>query len=595
MKYKEAPMLADLVKQGKLPPVEQRLPEEPYVVKPTNEVGKYGGMIRSFMLNATDTPAPQNATLNYNLLGVPRDVKSFIAKQPMYGWEPVLARDYKWNTDATELTIYLRRGLKWSDGAPCTAEDWTWAWNDIRFNKEFQPNPDPWALVGGKPITLSAPDPYTLVFKFPAPNPSFIYQLRINNTCNTPKHYLSKFHPKYTQGKTYKDLQEKYSNWLDPEKPFLSAWRVQSNEAGKGVTCERNPYFCGVDTEGNQLPYADSYAFPYIGNQENAVLKAIAGEIDVAERNMQLIEKVPLLKQNEERGKYKTLLWYGTAFTQANFITFNYACKDEAQPELRDLLRSPDFRLALSLAINRADMNQTLYLGMGRPTTYAVNSSSPYWDKEMEEIVQQNVKQDLRKADELLTKLGLVDRNGDKIREYPNGKPVSIIFDVASEYTIHMRAGEMIVRDWRQIGIDAKLNTISRSLLYQRRDNRTFHVHPWGSDANDIPLLRPSNEIFAIFNIQQDYYKNIGEPPPDGMEKLFEVQNRIFATADPQESLKLHKEMAKIRVSHVLDPHLVADVPIVVIRSNRMGNVPDVGYSLQTYIYEKPEQFYIKG
>jgi len=593
--YHEAPMLQKMVTDGKLPSLEQRLPDEPYVVTPTSEVGKYGDTIRAFMLNATDTPAPQNACLNYALVTLPRDVNAFIAKQPLNGWVPLLAKDYKWNSDATSLTFTLRKGLKWSDGQPFTAEDMTWAWQDIRFNTEYQPVPEPWTLVGGKPITLTAPDPYTIVFTFPVPNPTFIYQVRLNNFARTPKHFFMKFHPKYTPGASYKDLQQRLSNDLDPERPYLSPWTVQNNDPAKGVTLTRNPYFCGVDTSGNQLPYADGYSFPVVGTQDNAILKAIAGEIDVAERNMQLIEKVPLLKQNEGAGKYKTLLWHGNAFTQASFVSFDYILTDPAYPELRGMLRTPGFRTALSAALDRADLNQTLFLGLGRPTRFGINSSSPYWDKDVEAIVQQNVERDVQKANMLLTSLGLMDRNNDGIREYPNGKPVTIILDVASEITNHARAGEIVVRNWRDVGIDAKLNTIARANLIARQTDRTFHANIWGIDAGDLPLLRPTNEIFTMWNITRDYFTAAKDPPPDEINQVFALQSKILGTADSKESVSLFKQLIKLRVDNTIEAHFVADVPVLLVRGNRMGNIPDVGYSLQTYIIENPEQFYIKS
>jgi len=593
--YHEAPMLQKMVAGGKLPPVEQRLPAEPYVVTPTSEVGKYGDVLRAFMLNATDTPAPQNACLNYSLVTIPRDIKTFIARQPLEGWVPLLAKDYKWNGDATALTIGLRKGMRWSDGELFTAEDVTWAWQDVRFNTEYQPVPEPWTMVGGKPISLTAPDPYTLAFTFPAPNPTFLYQVRLNNIARTPKHFFTRFHPKYTPAASYKDLQQRLSTDLDPERPFLSPWTVQSNDPAKGVTLTRNPYFAGVDTSGNQLPYADGYSFPVVGTQENAVLKAIAGDIDVAERNMQLIEKVPLLKQNEGTGKYKTLLWHGSAFTQAAFVSFNYILADPANSELRDMLRTPDFRTALSVALDRADLNQTLFLGLGRPTRFGINSSSPYWDKEVEAIVQQNVDRDTDKAKSLLTKLGLVDRTNNGMRQFPSGKPVSIVLDVASEITNHARAGEIVVRNWREIGIDAKLNAIARANLITRQTDYSFHANIWGIDAGDLPLLRPTTELFTMWNITPDYFASAKDPAPDDVAQLFALQKQLLGAADPKESVSLFKQMIKLRVDNTIEAHFIADVPVVVVRSNRVANVPDVGYSLQTYIIENPEQFYLKA
>ncbi|MBX3062266.1 MAG: ABC transporter substrate-binding protein [Anaerolineae bacterium] len=591
--FKQAPMLDELVKAGTLPPVEARLPKVPAVVVPTNEVGKYGGTIRAFMLNQTDNPAIGNF-LNYGLLHVPRDLEQFVSNLPLNGWDSYLTEAYEWNADATQLTIKLRDGLKWSDGAPFTSEDVMFRWYDMLMDKEFIPTPPASLFINGEAIVLEAPDALTLVFKFPAPFANFPFVwLRESHFTLYPKHYLMQWHPRYTKTATYQDLQEKSSiAALQPGIPSLTPWVIKTSDT-TGILMERNPYFGVVDTEGNQLPYADYYHAPFVGTQQNGVLKAIAGEVDVVERNIQLFDQLPTLKENEARGDYKLLFWRGTAFTAGTLINFNYNLKDPENPELFDLLRNKDFRVALSVALDRADINDTLYYGLGRPTSYGLSSKSPYWDEEMSTITQTNAEYDLARAESLLDGLGLT-KNADGIRQFPSGKPVSIILDVASEITMHLKVAEMVVRSWQALGINVTLNASSRSLVFERIGNRSFHAFIWGIDANEIPLVRYDFEVMSPMYSEASIYTD-GVVPPEGQQALWDLRSQIYAEVDPDKSRALHKEVAKYRVDWMFNIHLLGDLPVLIVRHNRMGNIPDEGISLQNVIYEKPEQFYIKS
>ncbi|MBV7339101.1 hypothetical protein KFU94_64980 [Chloroflexi bacterium TSY] len=324
--YNEAPMLKELVNAGELPSVSERLPANPRVVVPHSEVGQYSDTIRGFTLNETDRAAP-GYIVNRGFLDIPPDLDAFGGGLPVGGWESYLCESFEWNEDATQITIHLREGMKWSDGEPFTTADVLFLWEDMWFDEEYSPRPPTRCLVDGEPVTLEAPDDFTLVFKFPAPYPTFPFLFRGRTLASKPKHHLMQWHPKYTDGATYKDLREN-DNYLEPDFPVVYPW-VSKGYNESGLRLERNPYYGAVDTEGNQLPYCDNYAFPFAGTQENAVLMAVDGQIDVAIRNMQLFESLPTLRENEERGGYRLLFWPGTSFTTGNHITFNYRIADE--------------------------------------------------------------------------------------------------------------------------------------------------------------------------------------------------------------------------------------------------------------------------
>jgi peptide/nickel transport system substrate-binding protein len=447
-------------------------------------------------------------------------------------------------------------------------------------------------VMGGEPIGVTAPDDYTLVYDFPAPNPGFLRLIRFEyNLTRRPKHYFQEFHPRYNDSATYEGYLAATNDWLTPGRPHLGAWTVESRTPD-GVMCVRNPYFYGVDPEGNQLPYVDRVWFPMVGTTDNAILKAIAGEIDVAERNMQEIHQLPLMLENQETGNYEVLRWAGAFFGVGTVVHFNYQLQDPAYENLRELLRNRDFRYALSIAIDREDINDAIYLGLGRPAMWVLNSTSAYFDDEVAEIVKPLY--DVEQANALLDGLGLVDTDGDGKRDYPNGGgPVTILVDASSELRPHVLSGEIVVRYWNAIGIDARLNTISRSLATNRLQQRINHVRVWGPFNADIPEWT-SEEAFRPLGMNPGF-RDAADTLPEEFEVMDDFAARINTSlGDFSETLRLYKEMARYRIDHGLDINTVADLPYLVVAHNRMGNVARNGIGLLGVRIENQEQFYIK-
>ncbi len=591
--YQEAPMLAELVAQGTLPAVDDRLPVNPMVVQPTSEVGQYGGTLNTFMLNEEDRSAVFNFALDYPLVDVPRtNFDEFVAQLPQGGWEGLIAESYEWNEDATVLTIHLREGLKWSDGEPCTAEDFAWYYNDELLNTDLTPTTPSQLMVNETPAVVSAADEYTLVYEFAAPNPGFLRNVRNEfQLVHRPKHYFSQFHPTYNTSATYEEYREAIDDMLAPERPQTSAWIVEERTP-EGVMCVRNPYYTGVDAAGNQLPYVDRIWFPMIGTTDNAILKTIAGEIDVAERNMQQFDQLPLLLESQEAGNYEILRWSGAFFGVGTVAHFNYQLQDPEYPELHDMLRNRDFRYALSIAVDRDDINNSVYLDLGRSTMWVLNSTSPYYDEEMAEIVAPIF--DVEQANALLDGLDLIDRDGDGKREYPNGKPVTIFVDVSSEIKMHVLSGESIVRYWNEIGLDARLNTISRSLATDRLQQHINHVRVWGPFNADIPEWS-TEEVFRPLGLNPDN-RLPDVTLPEEFEVMDDLNSRILESlGNFEETKQLYKEMARYRIEQGLDINTVADLPYLVVAHNRIGNIAREGNGLIGIRIENQEQFYIKA
>jgi len=195
MEAREAPMLAALVAQGELPPIEERLPENPLVADHGYEgyegPGVYGGTWHTMHM--------WTAAYHWMMVGGYAPLMRW--KFDCTGLAPGLAESLELSEDGTVLTLHLRKGLRWSDGAPYTSADYAFYY-DLCLDDRHRYSPQVWSRVNGEPMTLETPDPYTIVMKFAGPNWLAPASLAIPtfwmlHNSNVPKHYMEQFHPDY--------------------------------------------------------------------------------------------------------------------------------------------------------------------------------------------------------------------------------------------------------------------------------------------------------------------------------------------------------------------------------------------------------------
>jgi len=275
-KLSEAPILRTKVAAGELPPVEERLPKEPMVVEPIEEIGQYGGNLRTACLGTADV-----ATIYVPFL-----------TEPLVRWDrtgtvviPNVAKKWSISKDARTYTFYLRKGMKWSDGTPLTADDILFWYKDIALNKELTPVFYSWLTTGGEPVEVKKIDDYTVQFRFSQTNVLFLKNVAFQGSMPwsnmiTPKHYLKQFHPNYVPKEKLITMTKEagFDHWfqlfLDKKDyvqnsayPVITAWQSTGSMAGRTLhTLKRNPYYWKVDPHGNQLPYLtwDTLSSPII-------------------------------------------------------------------------------------------------------------------------------------------------------------------------------------------------------------------------------------------------------------------------------------------------------------------------------------------
>lgn len=475
-KYNESPMTAALVAEGSLPPVDERLPTNPYT--PPHKwltTGNYGG------------------TINWtNSWGGPAD-HAQIVRESLYGHSPLrwlddglkigpgLVESWEANADTSKWSFKFREGLKWSDGQPWTVDDILYWWEDMVGGngketeypsglKPFETPPDEGRSGAGTLATFNKVDDYTLELVFDAPAPLTADRLAmwvnagIGPRWMAPKHYMEQFSPVLNNA-TYKDWDEhtKHLDWnQNPDCPTMTGWRCTGFEEGVRATYERNPYYWVVDAEGNQLPYIDRIVSTSFQNNEVEKLNVLQGKSDWTHHWVLSLTDIANVNQQKDAGGYEVRFWDSGSGSGMAFF-FNY---DFMDAKMRELIRQPKFRQALSHAQNRSEIKKNRYFDTGEETTGTFSPKAIEYNFNDEartryaEWRDSFVAYDPEKAKALLDEIG-VTAGADGMRTMPDGSPLEILLIVGANLDKDgIAQNELLVRDWGEVGIKATISPV---------------------------------------------------------------------------------------------------------------------------------------
>jgi len=592
LEFHESPTLRAKVAAGELPPVEERLPEEPLVIKPAEEIGQYGGIIRVV------TP---------DLVRDIRALRAVISREPLLRLDPDgktvlpnLVKDWEFSEDKKTLTLYLRKGIKWSDGEPFTADDIMFAYEDILLNDELTPaKPKVWC-PGGEFVKVEKINDYTIRMHFARPHPLALRLLAFGEyPFYAPKHYLKKFHPRYTPTEKLKEMakSEGFDYWyqlfehhyiqplshdtfLPVGYPTLDAYRTKERALDHGLS-ERNPYYWKVDSEGNQLPYLDGVLTTVIMDKETRTAKMISGDIDFAGVNT-VTPDIPLYKANAERGNYRVLL-FGSCFSSETYYMPNQTHRD---PVLRKIFQDIRFRKALSLAINREEINEHLFFGMGIPCQLTVHPASKYYE---EKFAKAYAQYDPEEANRLLDEMGLKWDKEHKWRLRPDGKKLFMVSHFTEAEVPVREISELVREYWKAIGIDLSLKSVDWGAYSSLVDaNRVdigalfaWNLYPARFLVGDAMGLIPSRGWCAI-GWCPEWSKWLvtdgkkGEEPPEVIKRNFKLWwDTVQFTLDEEERTRAIKEILRSQAENLWTIGTVGCGPYPVLVKNNLRNVPE--------------------
>ena len=601
--FSEAPQFADLVAAGELPPVAERIGEDPLVIEPVHEIGQYGGVWRrGFSGPADKWNGYRCCTGTDHVL-----YWDYTGSTP----RPNIAKGWEASADGMSFTLHLRKGMKWSDGEPFTADDFVFWFDHMHNNEELIPVKTSYFQTESGAGTLEKVDDYTVSITFPDPYYLFIdvlagathlgghaYQGPAARGMFAPAHYMRQFHPDFVSQDDLDQMvaDEDLDNWvtlfkqkndwaLNPDLPVVTPWKTVIPITDPTWVLERNPYSVWVDTEGNQLPYIDKVIFTVFENLEVHNLRAVAGEYDMQARHVD-IQKVPVFLENEEAGQYKLYLDPGDYGSDMQ-VKINKSFEDD--PEIGDLLRNVDFRRALSLGVDRAQISETFFLGIAPPRSVApVESNECYPGKEYE-LKWHTFDPD--QASALLDGLGYTDKNANGIRMRKDGNgPLTLeITTLGGQFVQYTQIMEAIKGQWEDIGVGLDVKEVERSLAGQIYRANQHQLAAWNNDGSEHMFTFPGH----IFPFAQGssggtllglWFQSNGE---DGMEpqpylkKIMENWRKGFGVPR-DERIALCKEVWQLAVDNVNNIGIVGPGPAsmgVRIAKTDMGNIPSRHYN----------------
>jgi len=533
-------MSADLVRQGRILPLEQRLPvpTDVKVYIPYNEIGVYGGSIRTY---GTGLLYHDSTGLQYGL-DMSGDGLSLV---------PGIFKTFEVSQDGRRLTFQLRKGARWSDGYPHTMEDVRFALEDLMLNKELMPGlpNDLRSPITGNDFKVTFVDDQTFYITFDDPNWGITESSAMNiysgiKGCPrcfvAPSHVYKRYHVKYNAAEI-PTLLTKYNqpDWVRmittirnvraftgiPSEPvpttfdpsyiykgehyisWMGGWVIR--ELGENSLIQtRNHYFVGVDPEGNQLPYADEFASFKVESREVAMFRMMAGEMDW-NRNGMVLNEMPLYIANMEKGDY-SLFKHDSPDGADSTLTVNQEFVQD--PEIGALLRTKDFRIALSLAWDRNATNETVASGLGTPRNMVPHESTPYFPGQ--DWTTLDITYDLARAKKIMADLGYTDANGDGFLDRKDGRgPLTLFSQQTADYFPYI---QMHQANWARLGIRLDIKE-GAPYTGQRKIDPTEYFEMWSSSEGGSNPWSSGNQRIAPIATHQGaaaigtYYSTRGE------------------------------------------------------------------------------------
>ncbi len=605
--YSEPDWVADLVSQGVLPPVEERLPKEPRVILTSGMAdgpGMYGGVWRDFSACPTEgynRMAGQSA----GWFGIEAAIHASLLKSgPIYrrtdALEPLpyLAKSWEWSDDGRELTMHLIEGAKWSDGHPFTTEDVLFTWEDMILDPNINSpkGASAWE-INGEMTELEVIDDYTFKFKFPVPFPVQILFIMDEDDFNpVPAHILKPLHPKYNDDTDYVEFEAA----MPPDKTpvVLGEFVPVEYITDELMILRRNPYYWGVDETGKQLPYMDEVVFQKGPSGVGRTLSTLAGSGDHSnlENPSTFIET---LKRAEEDDAHFYVEWgpetlgFGLAFNLSN----NFGINDDRDAAVRELMRDVRFRKAVSYALDREGIAQSILRGpFLRGWAGGLYPGSSYFDRET--VTYYNNNPDAARA--LLAEIGLEDTDGDGILNWTSGpmegENVVLALNTSEDAEETQTIGDAVVTLLGDVGIKVNarpLNSAANNDVNQsgQWDMRIFR----GGQQYAVPFTRCQD----LGPVTKEYTNHReGSEPRNFLpfeEELIDIINQFCVEPDTEKRKELMAEYNRIHTENAYELGVIIG-RYGLAAAQRFNNIPD---GMPVFMYNwtwqnvMPEQVWI--
>ncbi|WP_435693878.1 ABC transporter substrate-binding protein [Rhizobium lusitanum] len=605
----EPDYLADWLRSGQMPPLVKRLPKFPRVVNIKalgHAPGHYGGTVRTII-------GSQNDIRFMTIYGYAR----LVGYDRTLTLQPDILESYSALNDCV-FTFKLRKGHKWSDGHPFTSDDFRYWWEDVILNKELTPGGGALELrPHGSLPRFEVLDELTVRYSWDQPNPDFLPSLAAPQplVISGPGHYLKQFHKKYQDSIRLAALMQeaRVRKWQDmhikkgrayrpenPKLPVLDPWRNTTAPPAEQFVFERNPYFHRVDENGRQLPYVDRFVLS-ISSAAIITAKTGAGESDLQATGLDFNDYT-LLKDAEKHYPVKVNLWKSTRGSRVALLPN----LNSADPVWRDVLRDVRVRRALSLAIDRHEINMAVFYGLGTESADTVLPESPLYKPE---YAAAWIAHDTAQANALLDAAGLDKRDEDGIRLLPDGRRAEITVETPGESTLDTDVLELITDHWRKVGIALFTRVSQRDIFRSRAMGGRIMMSIWYGLDNGVATadmnpgqLAPTMDDQMQWPLWGMYYlsrqtQGVAPDVPEAAE-LVRLLGEWGKAASSFERAEIWHKMLSIYSEQVFSIGLINGTMQPILHSSRLQNVPEkalYGFDPTCYLgIYMPDTFWLK-
>jgi peptide/nickel transport system substrate-binding protein len=532
------------------------------------EVGTYGGR---FVLGQTTGPKTFNAIMA-------NETSSTDVTQLLYAGLtdfdnvtqqdlPMLAKTWDVSPDGLTWTWHLRHGAAFSDGHPITSADVLFSF-DVAFDPTLHPSIQDLLVVNGKRMEVSAPDSYTVVTHVTVPYALMIPA--IGSLRIMPKHVLE---AAFKRG----DFASTFSVSTAPESLVTSGpFKLKEYVAGEKTVITRNPYWYGVDAQGQRLPYLDEVVWVIVPDMNTAALKFQAGDVDGLDNVKP--EDYKGYAADQQKGNY-TLYDLGPGLN-TNFFWFNLNKVREAKPgkKLGDSqvdpvkyrwFSNPDFRRAVSMAVDREPLIKSVFFGdavkdwstmtPGNKKFYT-GYASPYDYNPAE-------------AKKLLAKAGFVDHNGDGVLEDPLGHPVTFTLKTNGDNTTRVAMANFIKDDLAAVGIRCVPTPVDfNTLVTNARTDFQYEAILLGLGSAVPPDPGMGQNVWRSSGLT--HYWNIKQPHPEtpAEAEIDHLMDLNVGTVNLEERKRSWADIEKV----INDQCFVIWLPVIKVKlpvRNKFGNL----------------------
>jgi peptide/nickel transport system substrate-binding protein len=579
---KEAPMLAEMVKAGTIPAVAERMPvaADIMVQEVVEEIGQYGG----------DWNMPWNGANDRWAVGQPTEEALFRFTKDGSKVEPNVAKGYEVNANSTEFTIFLREGMKWSDGMPFTVDDVIFYWEHMLSKETFGKkiydayySVDP--VSGEKALAeVQKVDDYTFKVIHKYPSVLFLERVAIDNKWFfAPAHFQKTILPEFVGDDKALEIAKEwgfedinsflvatgYYYWVRPEIPTLRAWVAQNDPNSEQFIMERNPYFWKTDAEGNQLPYIDRIVANKIQDPSQKVLGVLAGNFDLTSFGA---ADFTVLKENEKKADFRVIPWQTAEWTGAG-IQINQTTPDA---NLRKLFQDVRFREALSVSVDRVEITEIFTNGIADPTQASVPEGLIGYQEGWKDQWTQFSPE---RANQLLDEIGLTNRDRNNFRLHPDGSDLTLTIIEHDQNKSPFI--ELLKKYFEEVGLKTDMKLVDQGTHQELKYSNQIPITTEGIGTVNLAFrpdtvvpLRVLTPWYGHYGLYTSSGGTEGVKPEGDVAVILELWDKIKGATNVDEINNHANEIMKIHQKNQWSIGYASATPSLIVATNKLKNIP---------------------